>query len=645
MNLWFFDILFFSMVTTVSQQLKRTLFFLLMDIIVLSAVYVFSLRTFFNTNDHFFISPLHVFLFLGLICFITIGWLSYFRLYTITWRYVGLREFINTSFALLFSNMTLYGVLILLRLYSIELDFSLSLVIVNGSISLIGIAGVRIAKRVYLEIFSHKKRFKDGMSTLIIGAGNTGEMIVRDWMKQPHSVFHPKVFLDDDSTKKNIRIHGIKVEGGTELLQDKIEEHNIEAVIIAIPSLNFKILRNIYNLAKEAGISIIKVVPRIYDFHQPNVTIKSLEDIKIEDLIGRQKVDVDYDEISGFVRDKCVLISGAGGSIGSEIVRQVCAFEPSRIVLFEIDETDLHTLNLQLKRLYPHLFGEKKRIEFIVGDIRDDRLVGAVFDEFKPHLVFHAAAYKHVPMMEWNVTEAVKVNMFGTEILAKHAVSHHVQKFIMISTDKAVRPTSIMGASKRMAEYICKAYNGYSRDNNGSTQFVSVRFGNVLGSRGSILPLFMEQLSYGGPLTITHKDMKRYFMTIPEAVSLVLQAAIIGKGGEVMVLDMGEPIKITKLAEELIKIHGLEPYKDIDTEFVGLRPGEKLFEEILTAEEGTRSTQHQKVFVAQGNDGFSIQELDSVVSEFRETLTHPFDRSHKDIRDLLKKYVKHYEEE
>ncbi len=333
-----------------------------------------------------------------------------------------------------------------------------------------------------------------------------------------------------------------------------------------------------------------------------------------------------------------MLVTGAGGSIGSEIVRQVCAFRPRKIILFDIDETELHNLALTLNRLFPTL---QEAIHFITGDVRDALRLQEVFAELRPEIVFHAAAYKHVPMMEYNPKEAVKVNIFGTWNLVRTAVQYGVLKFVMISTDKAVRPTSVMGATKRMAEYLCRACDGLG---DGPTHFVSVRFGNVLGSRGSVLPLFLDQLKHGQSLTVTHRDMKRYFMTIPEAVTLVLQASVIGRGGEVLVLDMGEPAKIMDLAERLIRIHGLEPYRDIDIKVTGLRPGEKLFEEILTAEEGTEASRHEKIFVARNEEKYSLEEIEKILGEFRDAVETPGLYDDGGVRKLLRSYVKHYEE-
>jgi FlaA1/EpsC-like NDP-sugar epimerase len=517
--------------------------------------------------------------------------------------------------------------------------FPRSIFLIDGIISLILLSGIRILKRLFIEVILKQRSKGQGKKTIIVGAGNTGEMILRDMFKQKFSEFYPVALLDDDRKKIGTYLHGVKVVGATEALKMKVAAYSAEAVIIAIPSLDYNTLRDIYNTARDSKIDTIKIVPRIYDFQSPNINLKSLEDISIEDLIGRQPVDVDYKEIEAFIRNRVILITGAGGSIGSEIATQACAFHPERVILFDNDETELHNISLRLKRIYPHLWD---RLFFITGDIRDKNRVEEVFKEIHPQIVFHAAAYKHVPMMEYNPKEAVKVNIFGTYNLAKASVDYGVEKFIMISTDKAVRPTSVMGATKRMAEYVCKAFNTVATGNRTITEFISVRFGNVLGSRGSVLPLFMEQLKYGGPLTVTHKDMKRYFMTIPEAVSLVLQASVIGKGGEVMVLDMGEPVHITKLAEELIRIHGLEPYKDIDIDFVGIRLGEKMFEEILTAEEGTIASKHEKLFIAKGNDKYSKDEIEQILKELETVIKESSVIEKNKIRDFLKKYVKHF---
>ncbi len=624
-------------------HLKRFLFFFFSDIIIiLASLYLsflirFELR-FPEEYRELFLRAIPFFIFFKLICF------SISRLYNITWRYVGLKELYNLFIAVMLSSA---GLMIFIFLNPFDFIFRIlnftypsflsfsgfqrSIFIIDGLLTLLFAGGLRVSKRMYLERFS--QRGKRGKRTIIIGAGNTGEMIIRDMARQGFSEFYPVVLLDDDRAKIGSYIHGVKVAGSTDKLKETIRKYNAEAVIIAIPSLNYKTLRNIYSIARDSKVDTIKIIPRIYGFQKPDINLKALEDINIEDLIGRQEIKVDYKAIEEFLRDKVLLVTGAGGSIGSEIVLQSYAFQPKHIILFDIDETALHNMEIRLRRKNPEL-----KLNFVVGDIKDKERVYAIFKLFKPEIIFHAAAYKHVPMMERNPEEAVKVNIFGTYNLAKAAVDCGVKKFIMISTDKAVRPTSIMGATKRVAEYVCTAFNCQN------TEFISVRFGNVLGSRGSVLPLFLEQLKHGGPLTVTHKDMRRYFMTIPEAVSLVLQASVIGRGGEVLVLDMGRPIRIVELAEELIRIHGLEPYKDIDLEFIGLRPGEKLFEEILTAEEGAVATKYERIFVAKNSDKYTIKDIEFMLNEFKNVISDSSEDCYKKIKDLLKKYVKHFEE-
>lgn len=574
-----------------------------------------------------------------------------FDMYRISWSYISIKDFINiviavitsqailSSFILMFSAMPSYMENIVSHNVKSALDslkgFPRSIYFIDVLISVALLSGQRISKRIIMEVIHKKRITSPGKRTLIIGAGNTGEMILRDILRQDVSEFYPVGLLDDDSQKIGTFIHGVPVLDSTNALKDIIKKYDITAMIIAIPSLNFKLLRELYEKAQKSNLETIKIVPRIYDFHKPEIGLKKLEDISIEDILGRQVVNVDYEKIRTFLKDKIVFVTGAGGSIGSEIVRQVCSFNPQKVLVFDIDETELHNLRIKIDGAFPFL---KEQVHFLVGDVKDQERIQECFESFHPQIVFHAAAYKHVPIMEDNPDEAVKVNMFGTCTVAKAAVQYGVEKFIMISTDKAVQPTSVMGATKRFAEHICKAFN-----NTGQTSFISVRFGNVLGSRGSVLPLFLDQLKQGGPLTVTHKDMKRYFMTIPEAVSLVLQAAVIGKSGEVLVLDMGDPVYIVRLAEEVIRIHGLEPYKDIPIEFTGIRPGEKLFEEVLTAEEGTVKTNHEKVFIAKCSEKFSLEEIESILNEFSAMIGKKPLKQDDTIKSLLKKYVRHYE--
>lgn len=650
------------------SKFNRFLFFFISDAVIIAAsLYLaFALRFDFAIPDGYLRIYLRA---LPFFLIIKLGAFALFRMYKVTWRYVGLNELSNIILAMLVSeSLLMAGLLIPLPSFltsnlptffsskAANPVFPRSVFLIDWTIAILLLSMLRVSKRVFIEIIIKKRFNQPGKKTIIIGAGNTGEMILRDMTRQDFSNFYPVGLLDDDIKKKGTYVHGIEVLGQTAEMKRLVNKLSVEAIIIAIPSLNHKALRRIYESARELEIKTVKIVPRIYDFHEPGINLKNLEDINIEDLIGRQPVDINYKEIEGFLKDRVILITGAGGSIGSEISTQVCAFNPQKVILFDIDETDLHNLELKLKKSFPILFIEKEtktdysqRVFFITGDVRDSERVDEVFRLFSPDIVFHAAAYKHVPMMEYNPQEAVKVNMFGTYTVVKASAAHGVKKFIMISTDKAVRPTSVMGATKRMAENICKAFGAEglglrAMGLNKGTEFISVRFGNVLGSRGSVLPIFLEQLKHGGPLTVTHKEMQRYFMTIPEAVSLVLQASIIGHSCEVMALDMGTPVAIVTLAEELIRLHGLEPYKDIDIEFSGIRPGEKLFEEPLTAEEGTEKSSHEKVFIAKSSEKYSLEEIDQALEEFSTLIKETASGKEGSIKELLKKYVKHFSE-
>ncbi|MBI2413386.1 MAG: polysaccharide biosynthesis protein [Deltaproteobacteria bacterium] len=631
--------------------IKRYAFFFISDILIITASLYFSFLLRFELDlgreqYDLIYGVLPLFLTIKLSVFTT------FNLCRVTWKYVGIKDLMNMISAILISEALLVlfvylpaqgaSLVSFITVPGVRLHgFPRSIFFIDAANTLILLFVIRISKRLYLEVFKKNGTSGGGMRTIIIGAGNAGEMIIRDMSRQGFAGFDPVGILDDDKDKTGTYLHGVRVLGPVGSLKLTVLGKGIEAVIIAIPSLNQKVLRSIHAAATEAGVKTIKIVPRIYDFTRPEVNLKNLESIRIEDLIGRQSVEVDYAAINSFLKGKNILITGAGGSIGSEITVQVLSSAPERVALLDVDETELHNLEMKLKRMFPRLFssgpkGASERVSFMVADIRDTERVKEVFDSVRPDIVFHAAAYKHVPMMEHNPAEAVKVNIFGAHAVARAAVESGVRKFVMISTDKAVMPTSIMGATKRMSENICRALNGAGR-----TEFVSVRFGNVLGSRGSVLPLFMEQLKNGGPLTVTHREMKRYFMTIPEAVSLVLQASVIGRGGEVLVLDMGEPIKIIDLAEELIRINGLEPNRDIDIEFTDPRPGEKLFEEILTAEEGTTASLHRQIFVAKNSERHTVEEMKAILDEF-DSLIHGRGKN-GEIKDLLRKYVRHFE--
>ena len=422
---------------------------------------------------------------------------------------------------------------------------------------------------------------------LVVGSGDAGQMIAREIRLNPALNLEVVGFVDDDPRKRKQSFQGFPVLGKIRRIGRICQEQGVDEIVIAIPSASGKDLRHIVELCQATGVKF-KTLPGVGQLIDGKISIQQVKDVELEDLLGRASVKLDLSRIEACLKGKRVLVTGAGGSIGSEICRQVARFQPKKIVLFENAETPLFQIERELRIKFPEL-----RIVPIIGDIRFKARVEAIFDEFLPEVVFHAAAYKHVPMMECNPAEAANNNVRGTRIIADAAHRFGTERFVMISTDKAVNPTNVMGASKRAAELYVQALAKRSR-----TNFVTVRFGNVLGSNGSVIPIFKEQIAKGGPVTVTHPEVTRFFMTIPEASQLVLQAGSMGKGGEIFLLDMGEPVKIVKLAEELIQLSGYRPYEDIEIAFSGLRPGEKLYEELLLDGEGVQPTCHEKIMVA-----------------------------------------------
>ncbi|MDF1554457.1 MAG: nucleoside-diphosphate sugar epimerase/dehydratase [Deferrisomatales bacterium] len=479
-----------------------------------------------------------------------------------------------------------------------------------------------------LQERSYVLRERKGRPILIVGAGAAGRMLLQEIKHNREMSYHVAGFLDDDRGKIGARINDVPVLGRIADLRRIARLQGVEQAIIAIPSAPSQLIWQVVHLSQEAGLTI-QTLPAITDMLDPARLAAELRAVNLEDLLGRDPVHLDVARIEAYLTGRRILVTGAGGSIGSEICRQIARFHPKEILLFDAAESPLHDIHLALVRDFPGL-----RVTPFLADVRDRHQVSRVFEQTRPHVVFHAAAYKHVPMMEYHPAEAVKTNVFGTRNLAEVAGETGVERFVMISTDKAVNPTNVMGSSKRAAEMFVQAFNDHS-----DTEFVTVRFGNVLGSNGSVVPLFQEQIRRGGPVTVTHRDVTRYFMTIPEASQLVLQAGSMGKGGEIFLLDMGEPVKIANLAEELIRLSGLEPHEDIAIEFTGLRPGEKLFEELLIDGEGIQPTEHQKILVAaarkvdlreverqfqeltfcqrKGDDELVVEKLREIVPEYR----------------------------
>ncbi len=549
--------------------------------------------------------------------------------YRFNWRFFGLPEGYLVCRALIACLLVLFATDVFVQEYYAAYALPRSTPVNVFMFATFLILAFRVSRRVMLDIFS--RSHIGGKRTLIIGAGGTGERIVREMFRNNKIIYDPIGFVDDSVRKIGSTIQGVRVLGALQDMPRILKHKNVKAAIITIANLSHRQISGLYEMLRQSGITDVKIVPSINRLPHEAVSVKSLRDINVEDLLCRELVKIDPSSLGKLLSNKTILVTGAAGSIGSEIVRQLRSFNPKTIIIYEIDETEINNLLLELEECNTATDTE---IVPMIGDIRDvDKLKRLLFDH-RVDIVFHTAAYKHIHLMEYFPEEAVKTNIIGTWHFAKLCMEANVESFINISTDKAVNPTSIMGASKRMAEYAGIVLNGRNR-----TKYMSVRFGNVLGSRGSVIPLFIEQINKGGPVTVTHPEMTRYFMTIPEAVTLVLQAATMGKGGEVFVLDMGEPVKIVTLAEDLIKLNHLEPYIDIDIVFTGLRPGEKLFEELLTAEEGTDKTYHEKIFVARQHSLFSLEDIEEMIRKFEEMVKHG---GKEHIRKTLGQYVSFY---
>ena len=510
-----------------------------------------------------------------------------FKLYNRIWRYAGTSEMLAVIASVVLSTACWFG-------YSLLIGSMLprSIYLISGMLLLIFIGGSRLALRTY-GYLSSKPKFAAIVTkaplknVLVIGAGDAGAVITRE-IERYHNDGRTVVgFIDDDKNKLHQRMFGVKVLGDRFTIKENIVKYDVDEIIIAMPSVQGDDLRQIIEICQRTKCKM-KILPGVYEIINGDASVSKLRDVQIEDLLGREPIKLDDTAVSKYIKDKTVLITGAGGSIGSEICRQVARMQPKKMLLLGKGENSIYEINQELQGSYPEI----KKVP-IIADVRDRERIKGIMDYFKPQVVFHAAAHKHVPLMEYQPIEAVKNNVLGTKVVAEEASSHNVETFVMISTDKAVNPTSVMGCTKRVAEMFVQSMNAVSK-----TRFVAVRFGNVLGSRGSVIPLFKKQIAKGGPVTVTHPDMKRYFMTIPEASQLVLQAGAMAKGGEVFVLDMGEPVKICDLAKDLITLSGLTPGVDIEIKYTGLRPGEKLFEELLSAEDGTEQTDHEKIFTA-----------------------------------------------
>ncbi len=467
---------------------------------------------------------------------------------------------------------------------------------------------------------------------LIIGAGDSGTDVVKNIKSRLTNKYHIVGIIDDNRKKRDCKIRGVKIVGNRNDIIRVCEEENVDIIFFAISNISAKDRKNILSICQETGLKL-KILPGIQDLIEDKNILQSLRDIEIEDILGRDPIELDNNNIASLIENNVIMVTGAGGSIGSELCRQIAKFKPKEMVMLDIYENSLYDIELELKAKYKDI-----KINAVIASIRDKKNLEHIFETHKPYLVFHAAAHKHVPLMEANPLEAIKNNVFGTYNVVNCCDKYNVKRFILISTDKAVNPTNIMGATKRMCEMIIQAKNKVSK-----TEFVAVRFGNVLGSNGSVVPLFKKQIAKGGPVTVTHKEITRFFMTIPEAVQLVLQAMTYAKGGEIFVLDMGEPVKIYDLAISLIKLSGLEPNVDIPIEITGLRPGEKLYEELLMSEEGLTTTEHDKIYIAKPSN-ITMNELETKLNIWQETIKDE-NITMEEIKNNVKMAIPTYREE
>jgi FlaA1/EpsC-like NDP-sugar epimerase len=530
-----------------------------------------------------------------------------------SWRYISLRDAVRIFGAIASVTALLVGLRFLspqlvdrfpLARYGIV---PLGVLLGDFVLSFIGVTGVRALRRMLGERWASKQHGREESprtSTLLVGAGQGGVLIAQEITRRPDLGILPVAFVDDDPVKQGAVIHGIKVQGTTRDLLHLAQRHGAEQALITISNAPGSDIRRITESCKAAGLTV-KIVPGAYEIVGGRVNLSRIREVAIEDLLRREQVKLNTESVAGVVRGQPVLVTGAGGSIGSELCRQVAAYRPSQLVLVERAENNLFEIHSELCGRFPDL-----EVVPCVADITDVPRVTQVFRDHRPLIVFHAAAHKHVPMMEWNPAEAVKNNVLGTQVIADLSDSLAVERFVMVSTDKAVNPSSVMGATKRAAELYVQALSLGS-----ATRFSTVRFGNVLGSAGSVIPIFRRQIQNGGPITVTHPDMTRYFMTIPEAAQLIMQAGALSQGGETFILDMGQPVRIVDLAHDLIRLSGLEPERDIEIRFTGVRPGEKLFEELSTVAEGIERTTHPKIFTGT----YDSQHLPGLRAQF-ETL-------------------------
>ena len=554
-----------------------------------------------------------------------IVFLTAFKCYRSLWRYAGEEELISIVLACI---LTVLPVFLIYKF--LGCNYSIIFYLLNSVLIISLIGGNRLLYRIGRRIIS-RYRVKDKMkNVLIVGGGSAGDMVIQELKNNPQLHKKPVAIVDDDKNKRRRRIHNVPIIGTIKEIENIVKIKNIDEIIIAIANISKTEKREIIDICKNTKCKL-KTIPGIYEIIDGKVDVKKIRDVQIEDLLGRETITTNLIEMSEYIQNKVILVTGGGGSIGSELCRQIASFNPKKLIILDNYENNAYSIQQELIRKYENNLD----LETVIASIREINRLDEIFSKYKPDVVFHAAAHKHVPLMENSPSEAIKNNIFGTKNVAIMADKYKAKKFVLISTDKAVNPTNIMGATKRAAEMIIQTINEESE-----TEFVAVRFGNVLGSNGSVIPLFKRQIEEGGPVTITHPEIIRYFMTIPEAVQLVIQAGSMAKGGEIFVLDMGDPVKILDLANNLITLSGFEPNVDIEIKFTGLRPGEKLYEELLMSEEGLTNTDHKKIFIGKPID-FDMKKNKKILKELKEIVAneniHLIDSK---MRELVSTYIR-----
>lgn len=606
-----------------SKIFTRRMFLIAYDIIAMvsSAVLalLFRYNLVFGDIDPHFMNSVKEFMWIGII--ITIAVFYVFRLYHSLWAFAGVNEMQNIVTACMVSA-ALQGVGLYLIGLPVPRSYYFLYALINISFTLVSRFSYRFVRSV-----KHKwQNSKNGTNVMIIGAGEAANIIIKEIVGSNYSRMVIKCIIDDDTEKWGRYIQGIKVLGGRDRIVEYAAFYSIDEIFIAIPSASRKTIKELTEICQETNCKI-STLPGMYQLVNGEVNVSKLRSVDVEDLLGREPIKVDIDSILGYVQDKVVMVTGGGGSIGSELCRQIASHKPKKLLIIDIYENNAYDIQQELKVKYPEL-----DLVVLIASVRNTNRMNYIFETYCPDIVYHAAAHKHVPLMEDSPNEAIKNNVLGTWKTALASANYGVKKFVLISTDKAVNPTNIMGASKRICEMIVQAFN-----NHYDTEFVAVRFGNVLGSNGSVIPLFRKQILAGGPVTVTHPDIIRYFMTIPEAVSLVLQAGAYAKGGEIFVLDMGEPVKILELAKNLIRLSGYKVDEDIKIEFTGLRPGEKLYEELLMDEEGMKDTENKLIHI-----GKPIEFDETLFFKQLNSLKEAAQNESPDIKFLIKTMVPTY---